>query len=162
MHIKQNQQACNDPWEELESKVRVSNQPKYEESNKNVCKPDFLPHLRILRSPGFFFIQGTLPEVTIFLFHEEIKPQNENINNYAPEKLADIKGIKEDSCEKDTHKQQVYLFFFSKLRNLDSTLPPNLDLILISFICSHYLPFPCVLRIRSKTPLILTLFATTP
>ena len=36
----------------------------------------------------------------------------------------------------------AYLFFFSKLRNLDSTLPPNLDLILISFICSHYLPFP--------------------
>jgi hypothetical protein len=57
-----------------------------------------------LRSPSFFFIQGTFSEVTPFSFHEEIKPQNENINNYTPEKLADIKGIKKDSCEKDTHK----------------------------------------------------------
>ena len=104
MYIKQNQQACNDPRDKLESKVWINNQHEHEEGNKNVYNSDFPLYFGVLRSPGFFFIQGTFPEVAPFPFHEEIKSHNENINNYTPEKLADIEGIKEESCEKDTYK----------------------------------------------------------
>lgn len=143
MHIKQNQQACNNPPDELESKIRINYQPEHEESNSNICKPDSLFYSRVVRSPGFFFIQVTFPEVTPFPFHQEIKPQDQDINNYAPEKLADIEGIKENSREKDTHKQEVHFFSFSNFGNLDFILPPDsLYLFLSLFLYLHYLPFP--------------------
>ncbi len=68
-----------------------------------------------MRGTGFLFIEVVLSEVPPFLLYEKVKPQDQDIDNYAPERLTYVKSVEKDSCKEDTNKyyEQFFIFAFS-------------------------------------------------